>query len=91
MRMALGASAQSIHGLVFAQGMRELIIGLAVGLAAAFGITRILRTLLVQVSPSDPGTFAVVSFVLALAAMLGCWIPARRAMNVDPVVALRHE
>ena len=90
-RMALGASAQSIHGLVFAQGMRELIIGLAVGLAAAFGITRILRTLLVQVSPSDPGTFAVVSFVLALAAMLGCWIPARRAMNVDPVVALRHE
>jgi putative ABC transport system permease protein len=90
-RMALGASAQNIHRLVFGQGMLQLAIGLGVGLAAAFGITRILRTLLVQVSPTDPGTFITVSLVLALAAVLGCWIPARRAMSVDPVVALRNE
>ena len=91
-RMALGASSREIHGLVFSQGMLQLAIGLSIGLAGAFGVTRILRSVLVSsVSPTDPATFATATFVLALAAVLGCLIPARRAMSVDPVVALRHE
>jgi putative ABC transport system permease protein len=91
LRMALGASAQNILAMVFAQGMRQLLSGLAVGLLAAFGITRVLASLLVHVSPTDPITFILISLVLAAAATLGCWIPARRAMSVDPVIALRNE
>jgi predicted permease len=90
-RMALGASAQNILSMVFAQGMRQLLIGLAVGLVAAFGATRVLASQLVQVSPTDPTTFILISLVLGAAAMLGCLIPARRAMTVDPVIALRNE
>jgi putative ABC transport system permease protein len=91
-RMALGATATKIHSLVFGQGLLQLGIGLALGLIAAFGVSRILRTILAgNVSPTDPAAFAVASLILALAAVLGCWIPARRAMRVDPVVALRHE
>jgi len=91
LRMALGASSQTILGLVFMQGMRQLAIGLVVGLAAAIGLTRVLAFLLIAVSPRDPVVFTIVSIVLTAAAVLGCWIPARRAMSVDPVVALRHE
>jgi len=90
-RMALGASGQNILSMVFAQGMRQLLIGLAVGLLAAFGVTRVLASLLVQVSPTDPATFILISLVLGAAATLGCLIPARRAMSVDPVIALRNE
>ena len=86
--MALGASGQ-ILAMVFAQGMRQLLAGLAVGLLAASGVTRVLTSLLVQVSPTDPTTFLLISLVLGAAA--GCLIPARRAMSVDPVVALRNE
>jgi putative ABC transport system permease protein len=91
LRMALGASSETILGLVFLQGMRQLIIGLVIGLGAAIGLTRVLNSLLVQVSARDPVTFLVVALVLAIAAILGCAVPARRAMQVDPVVALRHE
>ena len=91
LRMALGASGGNIRGLVFAQGMRQLGIGLVIGLAAAVALTRALGSLLVQVSPNDPATLVIVSLVLASAAVLGCLIPAQRAMSVDPVVALRHE
>ena len=90
-RMAVGATARDILKLVFRQGMRPLGIGLAIGLAALFAVGRVLRSELVQVSPTDPITIVVASLVLILAAMLGCWIPARRAMRVDPVVALRDE
>lgn len=90
-RMALGASARDILGMVVAQGMRQLAIGLGVGLLAALAVTRVLRSMLVQVSPTDPGTFVVISLVLAVAAMFGCLVPARRAMRVDPVIALRNE
>jgi ABC-type antimicrobial peptide transport system permease subunit len=90
-RMALGASGQNILSMVFAQGMRQLLIGLAVGLLAAFGATRVIGSLLVQVSPTDPATFILISLVLGAAATLGCLIPARRAMSVDPVIALRNE
>lgn len=90
-RMALGASSGNILGLVFSQGFGQLAIGLVVGLAAAFGLTRVLTSLLAQVSPADPLTFALAVLVLTSAALLGCLIPARRAMRIDPVIALRYE
>jgi predicted permease len=90
-RMAVGATARDILRLVFAQGMLPLGIGLAIGLAGSFFVTRVLKSELVQVSPADPITLAAASAVLVLAAVLGCLIPACRAMSVDPVVALRHE
>jgi putative ABC transport system permease protein len=90
-RMALGASAKNILRLIFGQGMTQLGIGLAIGIAAAIGLTRVLNSLLVKVSPRDPATFILVALVLSTAAVAGCLIPARRAMRVDPVIALRHE
>ena len=90
-RVALGASGTSILRMVFAGGMRQAAIGLVLGLAAAFGVTRVLSTILVGVSPTDPLTFGLVATVLLASAILGCTIPARRAMRVDPAIALRHE
>ncbi len=90
-RLALGASTGDILGLVFRQGMLQLAAGLAAGLAAALALTDTLRALLVGVTPADPLTFAAVALALALAGALGCAIPARRALGVDPVVALRIE
>jgi len=89
LRMAVGGTARDIVQLVFAQGLRQVAIGLVIGLIAAFSVTRVLRAVLVGVSPSDPVTFLAVAVVLMLAAVLGCAIPARRAVRVDPVVALR--
>jgi putative ABC transport system permease protein len=90
-RMAMGATARAILRLLFTQGMLRVAVGVAIGLVGAFGVTRVLKAILVQVAPADPMTFATASVVLAIAAALGCWIPARRAMRVDPMVALRHE
>jgi putative ABC transport system permease protein len=90
-RMAIGATPRDILRLVCRQGMLPLGIGLTIGLLASFGVNRVLKAELVQVSPSDPITLAVASAVLVLSGALGCLIPARRAMRVDPVVALRHE
>jgi putative ABC transport system permease protein len=90
-RIALGARDSNILRLVFSQGMTQLGIGLVLGLAAALGVTKILKALLIDVSPSDPATFVSVTLILAFAAGLGCLIPARRAMRVDPIEALRHE
>ncbi|MCU1339514.1 MAG: hypothetical protein JWO19_5095 [Bryobacterales bacterium] len=90
-RIAIGATARDILRLVFVQGMIPLGIGLAIGLAASLAVNRVLKSMLVQVSPSDPITLAVASGVLVLSATLGCLIPARRAMRVDPVIALRNE
>ncbi|HTX54655.1 MAG TPA: FtsX-like permease family protein, partial [Candidatus Baltobacteraceae bacterium] len=82
---------RTILGMVFAQGMRQLIAGLAVGLAASFVLTRVLSAFLVGVKPADPLTYVTVALVLALAAMLGTAIPARRAIKVDPIVSLRYQ
>jgi predicted permease len=90
-RMAIGATTRDILQLVFLQGMLPLAIGLAIGLTASLAVNRILKSELVQVSPYDPLTLVVASAALIFSAMLGCWIPARRAMRVDPVIALRHD
>ena len=90
-RIAIGATPRDILRLVFRQGLIPLGIGLAIGLIASLGVNRLLASMLVQVSPSDPLALLVASAVLILAAMLGCLIPARRAIRVDPLAALRHE
>jgi predicted permease len=88
-RVAMGGAPGNIAGLVFAQGLRQIAIGLVLGLPLAFGVTRVLRAQLVGVSPFDPATFGGVIVILAIAGALGCAIPGRRALRVDPVVALR--
>ena len=90
-RMALGASGRDIKSLVFRQGMLPLLIGLIAGLVASLGVNRLLQVSSSRCPPFDPATYAVTIAVLMLAAALGCWIPARRAVRVDPAVALRHE
>ncbi len=90
-RMAIGATSGDILGLLLFRGMLPLGMGLAIGLGASFGVNRVLSSALVGISPSDPVTLLAASAVLILAGALGCWIPARRAMRVDPVIALRHE
>ena len=90
-RVALGAQRGEVLGLILRQGMVLIITGVALGIAASIGLTRFLATMLFDVSPTDPVTFALVIAVLVAAAAMACWIPARRAMNVDPMVALRHE
>lgn len=91
LRMALGATARNLLRLVFVTGMRQVAIGLAIGALASFAMMRVLKSALVEVSPADPATFVIATAMLVLAATLGCYIPARRAMRVDPLVALRHE
>jgi putative ABC transport system permease protein len=90
-RMALGAVTSDILRLIFKQGGLQVALGLAVGLAAALAVTRVLETILVGVTSADPLTFVSVALVLIAAGALGCAIPARRAIRVDPVVALRND
>jgi ABC-type antimicrobial peptide transport system permease subunit len=89
--MALGAQRSNILRLVLRKGLMWTLIGIGIGIAAAFALTRFMSSLLFEVSASDPLTFAIVPFVLIVVALLACYIPARRATKVDPLVALRYE
>jgi predicted permease len=90
-RIALGAGQGSVLRMILGQGLRLAVLGVALGLAASFGLTRLMSGLLFGVKPSDPETFVFVTGALLVVAVAACWIPAWRATRVDPVIALRYE
>src|SRR5438876_9632134 len=90
-RIALGAARGDVLRLVLGQGLWTTAIGVAIGIAGSLALTRTMQSLLFGVSPTDSVTLAAVSLLLASMSMLACWIPTRRAMRVDPIVALRYE
>jgi putative ABC transport system permease protein len=90
-RVALGAGSREVLGMILGQGLRTVFVGIAIGLAGALALTRAVESLLFGVTATDPLTFAGVVLLLVAAALLACFIPARRATRVDPMVALRYE
>jgi putative ABC transport system permease protein len=90
-RMALGAERMDVLRLILKEGLLLAGIGVVAGLAGALALTRLMRSSLFGVSPTDPVTFAGVAMLLVAVGMAGCLVPAQRAMRVDPLVALRHE
>src|SRR5262249_57826426 len=90
-RVALGASKKDVLQMVLGQGLRLTLIGVAIGLVLSFALTRFLSSMLLGVTSTDALTFAIVALLLFAVALLACFIPARRAMQVDPMVALRYE
>jgi putative ABC transport system permease protein len=90
-RMALGAGVRDVLALVVRQALLLIGIGLAIGLAGSFALTRIIKSALYEVTPTDPATFLTVSLFLTAIALAACVIPTRRAVEVDPTVALRYE
>ena len=89
--MALGATGGDVLGLVIRQGMMLALSGVALGLAAAAGLARLIGSLLFEVEPLDPATFVAIPLLLIATALLACYVPARRATRVDPMIALRCE
>jgi putative ABC transport system permease protein len=90
-RIALGAGRREVWRLFVGEGMKPVLVGTALGLAGAVALTRVLAGLLFEVSPRDPATFGSAALLLAAVALAACWLPARRAVGVDPVAALRAE
>lgn len=90
-RMALGANPSNVLSMVIRQGLTLTLIGVAIGIVAALGVTRLISSMIYGVTPYDPVTFVLVAVVLVAVALLACYIPARRAMRTDPMVALRYE
>jgi putative ABC transport system permease protein len=90
-RVALGATTRNVLAMVVSEGLKMTVVGLAVGLTGAFALTRLMASLLFEVSATDPLTFAMVGFGLTAVGLLACFVPARRAAKVDPMVALRYE
>jgi putative ABC transport system permease protein len=91
LRVALGATPRSVLALIVGQGMRPIMVGIAIGLAGAVGLSHFVSSLLFNVKPVDPLTYGAVALLVAVAALLSCFVPARRALRVDPVAALRQE
>jgi ABC-type antimicrobial peptide transport system permease subunit len=90
-RLALGADSSRLRNMVVYQGMNLALVGIVIGLGAAWGVSHLMESLLFGVKPRDPLVFVVVPVALSLVALLAVWFPARRALRVDPAVALRHE
>jgi putative ABC transport system permease protein len=90
-RMAMGAQLGDVSRLVIGEGMNLALIGALLGFGGALALTRLLKTLLFGVSATDPLTFIAIAALLIIVALLACWIPARRATKVNPIIALRHE
>jgi predicted permease len=90
-RMALGAEATQVRRMVIVQGMRLAIIGVVVGVVAAFGLTRLMASFLFGVQARDPAVFVVMPLVLTIVSVIAVWLPARRASTVNPLIALRYE
>lgn len=91
LRMALGAQHRDVIRLVLGEGVKMALVGVAGGAAAALGLTRLMVNELFGVAPQDPLTFAAVAIVLTLVALLACYLPARHAVRIDPMVALRYK
>jgi ABC-type antimicrobial peptide transport system permease subunit len=91
LRMALGAQTRVVLVLILKQGLKLALIGIGLGLVAAFALTRFMESLLFGVRPTDAMTLGVIALALLLVALFACWIPARRAAKVGPIVALRCE
>jgi putative ABC transport system permease protein len=91
LRIALGATPRSVLTLIVGQGMRPIMAGIAIGMAGAVGLSHFVGSLLFNVKPVDPLTYGAVALLVAIAALLSCYVPALRALRVDPVAALRQE
>jgi ABC-type antimicrobial peptide transport system permease subunit len=89
--MALGAQKSDVLSLVIGRGIRLTLAGLGLGLLAALALTRVMGSLLYEIKPGDPATYAVASGLMLVVGLLACWLPARRAIKLEPMEALRYE